>query len=124
MEMTPELRQKIEALCKELHGMPLKWRRKGFNNVTVEAFMLADVEKGISIKPLDAEDITKLGYSEDWVEDPDFYFYCYRTSTEMSTAERLYKRLKNIKAKLEAPMTGEDVAGNDVMPSTANCPFA
>lgn len=105
-------------MIKTIHGKQIVF--VDGNGSEYDALVLCDLEKGISIKPLDPETVIDGGKWNINPMDPNFYFYCYSWKGIRDDLEFEF-RVKNILSK--SKLSFSDIAGTSYSLGFSSCPF-
>lgn len=103
-----------------IHGKTINFMTDEGNKF--EALVIADPKVGISIKPLDPEDVLQKE-PHGWTispSDPDFYFVCTRST--LAHGRKNFLRWVNILCENRDYFTESDIISP--FAGTGSCPFA
>ena len=113
--------KKEELLAKELNGKQIKYRD---GEDVYDAFVLCDVNIGITVKPFDPETVTDDGrWSGEGPTDPGFYFYCYVESRDYAPADFDF-RVANLLRVQESYSFGDITGRSHGNGMNSPCPFS
>jgi len=106
-----------EATWKDINGKEIDYKIRG--SIVVKSLVIADPEIGVTIKPINPDDVPKGR----WVippDNPDFFFVC--TSATLEIDSDIFKHWVKILSQNKKSFSEEDIVSGYT--PHGQCPFS